>query len=224
MATRGESAQITVSNSILLRCQFIDWAFSRNRPGRSSPNLSPPFLHPPVPTRTLSPCLRHYPTTTSSSASCTNLPSSSNAQPPKRPKTVKLPPKDVPRLSKAPQANLGDVQRIDEDDEEGDGEGGRTITLSTPSKRRTPWRELRRHSLPTLEAPCDAPERLCHLSEDDRTPHRNSIPSPIVPLPPLISIPSFPSVAMIIGPILPAATQAQPDLLLFGKGYQYQYP
>jgi hypothetical protein len=29
---------------------FIDWVFSHNRPGRSSPSSPPPSLHPPVPT------------------------------------------------------------------------------------------------------------------------------------------------------------------------------
>ena len=84
-------------------------------------------------------------------------------------------------MSKAPQANTGDIQGINEDDE-GDGEADRTITLSTPLKKRSP----RRHSLPTPETPSDAVERKRHSWEDDRTPHRTSTPPPIVPLPPLI--------------------------------------
>ena len=86
-------------------------------------------------------------------------------------------------MSKAPKANTGDIQGINEDEE---GDGDRTITLSTPPKKRTPRRELRRHSLPTPETPSDAPERQRHSSEDNRTPHRTSTPPPIVPLPPLV--------------------------------------
>ena len=98
----------------------------------------------------------------------------------KRPKAIKPIPKEIPRLSKAPQANTGDIQGINEDDE-GDGEADRTITLSTPLKKRSP----RRHSLPTPETPSDEIERKRHSWEDDHTPHRTSTP-PLVPLPPLI--------------------------------------
>ena len=88
-------------------------------------------------------------------------------------------------MSKAPQANTGNIQGINED-EEGDGEADRTITLSTPPRKCTPRRELRRHSLPTPETPSDAPERRRQSFEDNDTPRRTSTPPPIVPLPPLI--------------------------------------
>jgi hypothetical protein len=42
---------------------FVDWVSSCNRLGHSSPNSPPSSLHPPVPTRILSLCLRHHPTT-----------------------------------------------------------------------------------------------------------------------------------------------------------------
>ena len=113
----------------------------------SSPKSPPSSLHPPLPTLTFSSSFHHL--FYSPSASSIDFPS---PQPVKCPEAVKPPPKEVPRLSKAPQADTGEIRGVTEDDE-GDGEADRNITLSSPPKERTSRWELRHQSLPTPETP-----------------------------------------------------------------------